>query len=469
MTSLQVLVIDDEAAIRQVLAAQIRDEGHQVEHVGTGEAALERLAKGDVDVAICDIRLPDVNGIEVVRRTVESGVDTVFVVMTAFASVNTAIEAMKAGAHDYLIKPVRPEDLSRRLSQVREMQVLRDENRRLRTLLPESFGSSCALPSSASQGVANLAQRVARTEGTVLITGESGTGKGVIAHSIHGQSPRAAAPLVSVNCGAIPNDLLESEFFGHLKGAFTGAERAKKGLMLEADGGTLLLDEIAELPLLLQVKLLHAIEDKAIRPVGGERSRKVNVRILAATNQNIEQLVRDGQFREDLFYRLNVLQIHIPPLRERPEDTRALIAHFLSASPARLGLEGRFTLEPEAEELLLEYRWPGNVREVQNVIDRALILADDQTITVSDLPHQVTRPNHDGVPLVSGAGTLRDQSRQFEIRVIENAIQDAGGDRRVAARKLGIGLSTLYRKLEEFAKLADGESGPIIGHENPGL
>ncbi len=468
MTSLQVLVIDDEAAIRQVLAAQIREEGHQVEHVGTGEAALERLAKGDVDVAICDIRLPDVNGIEVVRRTLESGVDTVFVLMTAFASVNTAIEAMKAGAHDYLIKPVRPEDLSRRLEQVREMQALRDENRRLRTLLPETFKNTCMLPSAAARRVASLAERVARTEGTVLITGESGTGKGVIAHTIHRQSPRAGAPLVSVNCGAIPNDLLESEFFGHLKGAFTGAERAKKGLMLEADGGTLLLDEIAELPLLLQVKLLHAIEDKAIRPVGGERSRKVNVRILAATNQNLDQLVRDGRFREDLFYRLNVLQIHIPPLRERPDDIKALIAHFLAVAPERLGLDGRFSIEPEAEDLLLEYGWPGNVREVQNVIDRALILADDQTITVSDLPHQVTRPDPGGAAMAPGAGSLREQSRQFEVRVIESAIEAAGGDRRQAARKLGIGLSTLYRKLEEYAKLPGGEGEQATSHKGAG-
>jgi two-component system response regulator AtoC len=337
--------------------------------------------------------------------------------------------------------------------------VLRDENRRLRTLLPEALKTSCMLPSAAARHVARLAQRVARTEGTVLITGESGTGKGVIAHAIHRQSPRAAAPLVSVNCGAIPNDLLESEFFGHLKGAFTGAERAKKGLMLEADGGTLLLDEIAELPLLLQVKLLHAIEDKAIRPVGGERSRQVNVRILAATNQDLEQLVRDGRFREDLFYRLNVLQIHIPPLRERPEDAKALIAHFLAVAPARLGLEGHFTMEPEAEALLLEYGWPGNVREVQNVIDRALILADDQTISVSDLPDQVTRPDHDDAVMVRGTGTLRDQSRRFENRVIESAIEAAGGDRRMAARTLGIGLSTLYRKLEEYADLTGGENG----------
>jgi len=460
MASLQVLVIDDEAALRQVLAEQIRELGYQVEHVGTGEAALKRLAKGDVDVALCDIRLPDVNGIEVMRRTVDSGVDTVFVVMTAFASVNTAIEAMKAGAHDYLIKPVRPEDLTHRLNSVAEMLALRDENRRLRTLVPETFRDACLLPSGAAQQVMRLAQRVARTEGTVLITGESGTGKGMIAHFIHRHSPRTRAPLVSVNCGAIPKDLLESEFFGHLKGAFTGAERAKKGLMLEADGGTLLLDEIADLPLGLQVKLLHAIEEKAIRPVGGERARQVDVRILAATNQDLEQLVRDGRFREDLYYRLNVLQIHLPPLRERDDDIEALIHYFLGTGPRRLGLDGQFQVDPEAEDLLKEYAWPGNIRELQNVIDRALILCEGDTITVADLPHQVTRPSPGGTAdVASESGTLRDRAREFEVNVIKQAIRDAGGDRRAAARALGIGLSTLYRKLEEYGRVSEEERG----------
>jgi two-component system response regulator AtoC len=445
-----VLVIDDEAALRQVLAEQIRESGYQVEHVGTGEAALERLAKGDVDVALCDIRLPDVNGIEVMRRTLASGVDTAFVVMTAFASVNTAIEAMKAGAHDYLIKPVRSEDLTHRLNSVAEMRALRDENRRLRNLVPETFKDACLLPSAAAQQVMRLAQRVARTEGTVLITGESGTGKGVVAHFIHRHSMRASAPMVSVNCGAIPKDLLESEFFGHLKGAFTGADRAKKGLMLEADGGTLLLDEIADLPLGLQVKLLHAIEEKAIRPVGGEQSRQVDVRILAATNQDLEGLVRDGKFREDLFYRLNVLQIHLPPLRARPEDIEALIQYFLGTGPRRLGLEGSYRIDPEAEELLKEYSWPGNIRELQNVIDRALILCDDDVLGVADLPHQVTRQAADAESgPAAGSGTLRDRAREFEVNVIKQAIRENDGDRRAAARSLGIGLSTLYRKLEE--------------------
>ncbi|MCB1739782.1 MAG: sigma-54-dependent Fis family transcriptional regulator [Gammaproteobacteria bacterium] len=452
MTNLQILVIEDETALRQVLCAQLRAQGFSVEQASTGEAALRRLTKGDVDVALCDIRLPDIDGIEVMRRSIEAGVDTAFLVMTAFASVSTAIDAMKNGAYDYLVKPVQEEDLLHRITQMARLRALSEENKRLRTLVPDRFKEACALPSAAARNVTRLATRVARTEGTVLITGESGTGKGIIAQVIHRQSPRAAAQLVNVNCGAIPKDLLESEFFGHLKGAFTGADRAKKGLMLEADGGTLLLDEIAELPLEMQVKLLHAIEDKQVRPVGSERSRQVDVRILAATNRDLQKMVEEGQFREDLYYRLNVLQIELPPLRERPQDVVALVRYFLDSSPPRLGLQGCFSIEPEAEELLLGYHWPGNIRELQNVMDRALILTESNVIGVADLPHQVTRQSQeiDVDPVLSGS--LRERTRQFEIRAIEQAIEDAGGDRRTAARRLGIGLSTLYRKLEEPAQ-----------------
>jgi two-component system response regulator AtoC len=395
--SLQVLVIDDELAVRQVLAAQLGDIGHQVEHVGTGRAAIDRLAKGDVDIALCDIRLPDVNGIEVMRQTLGSGVETTFLVMTAFASVSTAIDAMRSGAFDYLIKPVRVEDLKHRLVQVGEVLGLREENRRLRRMVPEPLDDSCVLPSEASQHINRMVSKVAGTEGTVLITGESGTGKGVYARRIHRNSLRARYPLVQVNCGAIPENLMETEFFGHLKGAFTGADRAKKGLFREADGGTLLLDEVAELPMALQVKLLHAIEEKQIRPVGGEQTRRVDVRMIAATNKS---------------------------LRERVE----------------------------AMDALVNYAWPGNIRELQNVIDHALILAASDRITLSDLPLQVTTASSDGGPGVNasaGDDSLREQAHLFEVGAIRRAIEQAGGDRRLAAERLGIGLSTLYRKLGE--------------------
>ena len=472
MTALQVLVVDDETAIRQVLVSQIRRAGHVAEDVGDGAGALGRLAQGDVDVCVCDIRLPDIDGIEVVRKAREQSIETSFVMMTAYASVDTAIEAMKLGAFDYLIKPLRPNDLLHRLQQIADITVLRDENRRLKTLVAEREDGGFAARSPQMRAVEATAAKVAPTNGTVLITGESGTGKSYIARRIHQQSPRQEQPFVTVNCGAIPENLMESEFFGHTKGAFTGADRAKKGLFREADGGTLFLDEVAELPLALQVKLLHVLEDKEIRPVGSEQGRKVDVRIIAATNRDIRGMVRRGEFREDLFYRLNVLNIHMPTLRERTEDLPELIRYFIRREAKRLGLPGQAYLDAAAEELLVHHRWSGNLRELQNVIARALVLAEDGEISVSDLPSQVhgggnhNHANLDMRPAMLRSGSLRQQVRDFEAQLIHEAIEQADGDRMLAARRLGIGLSTLYRKLDEADKMAAGstEARAADGH-----
>jgi two-component system response regulator AtoC len=456
MRSLHTLVVDDEVAIRQVLVSQHSKAGHDVEHVGSGQAAIERLTKGDIEVALCDVRLPDISGIEVIKHSVDAGVDTVFICITAFASISTAIEAMRAGAKDYLIKPIRPQELLHRLAQASEIMGLREENRRLRDLVPEESDAVCTLASAQARRVADLVGKVANTEGTVLITGESGSGKGVTARAIHAQSARASGPFVPVNCGAIPENLLESEFFGHLKGSFTGADRAKKGLMREASGGTLLLDEVAELPLSLQVKLLHAIEEKEVRPVGSEQARKIDVRLIAATNRDLDKRVAEGQFREDLFYRLNVLHIRLPPLRSAREDVRALIRFFLRSLPRKLGLREEYHIDSQAEEALVAYPWPGNVRELRNLMERTLILADSSRIGLDDLPAGVLgqapaeRSAETSFPLPRG--TLRECSREFERRVIEAAISEAGGDRQAAAKVLGIGLSTLYRKLEDMGR-----------------
>jgi two-component system response regulator AtoC len=453
--SLQILVVDDEPAIRQVLAAQLRKAGYQVEHLGSGQEALDYLARGDVDVVICDLRLPDFDGIEVLRKARAGGIEASFLMITAYASVNTAIEAMKAGAFDYLIKPLRHEDVLHRLSQIADLIELRDENRRLRSLVQERGLQRCVLPSGSMREVERLITKVAATDGTVLVTGESGTGKGMVARSIHQQSRRSGKAFIPVNCGAIPENLLESEFFGHLKGAFTGAERVKKGLFLEADGGTLFLDEVCELPLALQVKLLHAIEDREIRPVGGERGRRVDVRLVAATNQDVEQAVAQGRFREDLYYRLNVLHIHLPPLRARREDLLPLITFMLERESQRMGVQRQLALDPLAEEILLAYEWPGNVRELQNIIARALILADGDRIMVADLPPQVARARSGAAGAAAAwppgplEGSLREQVRLFELALIQRAIGENRGDRHAAARQLEIGLSTLYRKLEE--------------------
>jgi two-component system, NtrC family, response regulator AtoC len=453
MNSLQVLVVDDEPAIRQVVAAQLRKAGHSVEQAGDGEAAMERLAKGDLDIVLCDIKLPGLSGIELLRQARATGIDTAFIMMTAFASVDTAIEAIKAGAADYMIKPLNNEELLHRLTKVGELGGLRAENRVLRRLVlgvnQEVFGFN----SPAMREMEHMAAKVARTNSTVLITGESGTGKGVVARLIHQQSPRADGPFIPVNCGAIPENLVESEFFGHTRGAFTGADKVRKGLFLEANGGTIFLDEIGELPLSLQVKLLHVIEEKAVRAVGSEVARPVDARIIAATNRDLGEMVAQGKFREDLYFRLSVFHINVPPLRERRDDLSALIRFLLQRNTRRMGsTTTQISLDPGVEEMLVNYDWPGNVRELENVIDRVLVMADSGRITLADLPPQITKITHPALPGagLQLSGSLREQVRKYEVAVILKTVEEAGGDRRAAAQLLDIGLSSLYRKLEEF-------------------
>lgn len=453
MTSLQLLVVEDEPAIRQVVSSLLRKAGYTVDQAGDGETAMERLSKGDVDIALCDIKLPGLSGIELLRQARTANIDTAFIMMTAFASVDTAIEAIKAGAADYMIKPLNNDELLHRLTKVGDLRGLRAENRVLRRLVlgvnQEVFGFN----SPAMREMEHMAAKVARTNSTVLITGESGTGKGVVARLIHQQSSRADGPFIPVNCGAIPENLVESEFFGHTRGAFTGADKVRKGLFLEADGGTIFLDEIGELPLALQVKLLHVIEQREVRPVGGEQTRTVDVRIIAATNRDLGEMVAQGTFREDLYFRLSVFHIHVPPLRERRQDLPALIEFLLKRNRRRMDSNGEtVSLDKGVEELLVNYDWPGNVRELENVIDRALILADGNLITIADLPPVITnisQPSYhdDGIQF---SGTLREQMKKYEAAVILRTIEEAAGDRRAAAQKLNIGLSSLYRKLEEL-------------------
>jgi two-component system response regulator AtoC len=453
MNSLQVLVVDDEPAIRQVVAAQLRKAGHSVEQAGDGEAAMERLAKGDLDIVLCDIKLPGLSGIEVLRQARATGIDTAFIMMTAFASVDTAIEAIKAGAADYMIKPLNNEELLHRLTKVGELGGLRAENRVLRRLVLGANQEVFGFNSPAMREMEHMAAKVARTNSTVLITGESGTGKGVVARLIHQQSQRADGPFIPVNCGAIPENLVESEFFGHTRGAFTGADKVRKGLFLEANGGTIFLDEIGELPLSLQVKLLHVIEEKAVRAVGSEVARPVDARIIAATNRDLGDMVAQGKFREDLYFRLSVFHINVPPLRERRDDLSALIRFLLQRNTRRMGsTTTQISLEPGVEEVLVNYDWPGNVRELENVIDRVLVMADNGRITLADLPPQITKITHPAVPEAGLhlSGTLREQVRKYEVAVILRTVEETGGDRRAAAQQLDIGLSSLYRKLEEF-------------------
>lgn len=467
MMSLQLLVVDDEPAIRQIVTAHLRKAGYSVDQAGDGEAALERLARGDVDIVLCDIKLPGLSGIDLLRQARATNVDTAFIMMTAFASVDTAIEAIKAGAADYMIKPLNNEELLHRLAKIGDLRGLRAENRVLRRLVLGVNEEVFSFNSPSMREMEHMAAKVSPTNSTVLITGESGTGKGVVARLIHQQSPRADGPFIPVNCGAIPENLVESEFFGHTRGAFTGADKARKGLFLEADGGTIFLDEIGELPLALQVKLLHVIEHKEVRPVGSEQTRAVNVRIVAATNRDLSAMVAQGTFREDLYFRLSVFHIAVPPLRERRQDLVPFVI-FLIKKDSRYSddSENRPSLDPGVEEFLTGYDWPGNVRELENVIGRALILADGNRITLADLPPQITR----GVqPLAENSlhhsGTLREQVRKYEIDLILRTIEESGGDRRAAAQKLDIGLSSLYRKLEEFEGQKPLAEGHYIRHK----
>ncbi|MFZ5509987.1 MAG: sigma-54-dependent transcriptional regulator [Pseudomonadota bacterium] len=459
---MHVLVIDDEPAVRQILMSAVRKAGYSVEGAENCAEAQAKLARGDVDLALCDIKMPDGNGVDLVRAYKAGGGDAQFIMVTAFASVETAVEALRAGATDYIVKPVRNEELLHRLEQIDAMRGLKAENRALKTMVAGNRDGMYRCTSPAMVEVDRLVSKVAGTDSTVLITGESGSGKGMLARRLHEQSQRASFPFLPVNCGAIPEHLLESEFFGHTKGAFTGADRLRKGLFLQADRGTLFLDEIGELPLHMQTKLLHVIEDKEVRPLGSEQARRVDTRIIAATNRDLHKMVEEGKFREDLYFRLSMFHIHIPPLRERREDIAGLIDHLL----AGLASGGRaLELDPEAREVLLEYTWPGNVRQLENAINRAHILADGGRITLADLPPEITKPqataSATGTQIASGGG-LRERLRQVEAELIAQALQEANGDRRTAAQKLGIGLSSLYRKIEElsgFGLMGEGTSG----------
>lgn len=449
MPSLQLLIIDDEPAIRQILSKIATDAGHTVSIAADGKGGLERLAKGDIDVALCDIRMPEISGIEVVEKARQQGIDTLFLMMTAYASVDTAIDAMRAGAYDYMIKPLRNEDFLNRLEQLANVIHLKSENKVLRDLIKNQSNDTWVMNSPVMQVVERLVRKVAQTNSTVLITGPSGSGKSVIAELIHQNSLRNERPFIPVNCGAIPENLLESEFFGHTKGAFTGASKAKRGLFVEADQGTIFLDEIGELPLNLQVKLLHVIEDQNVRAIGSEQPRKIDVRIIAATNQDLERMVQDGSFREDLYFRLNVFQIPLPSLQQRKEDLPELIRTFIHKESQSMGLPEPIEIRPAAMQCLLTYSWPGNVRELQNVVARSLILSEDGTIDISDLPQNIRSTEFEVDDTSTGCqNSLKNQLRNYEQAIIKAAIDEANGDRKVAADRLGIGVSSLYRKLD---------------------
>ena len=406
MPDTRVLVVDDERSMRELLAIMLKQAGHEVTLAEGGEQAVEVLKGEPFDLVITDLRMRKVDGIAVLRAAKEHSPRTVVLVVTAFASTETAVEAMKLGAYDYVTKPFKLDEIKLTIANALERKRLQDENRELRTQLRRERGFESFV--GKSRQMVELLEVIRKTAdglSTVMVTGESGTGKELVAQAIHQESPRAAGPFVSVNCGAIPETLMESELFGHVKGAFTGAVANTVGLFSAADGGTLFLDEVTEMPQSVQVKLLRAIQEREIRRVGDTRDIKVDVRLIAASNRDVAKAVADGILREDLFYRLNVIPINLPPLRERREDIPLLAAHFVRKISSELGKSVK-GISPEALAILESYRWPGNIRELENVIERALVLGSGDILEADALP-----PGPAAVALHSGS-PRRDSDRR---------------------------------------------------------
>lgn len=446
-----ILIVDNEEKFCKVLKASLSLEGLAVEYRTSGHAALQYLQENPntVGVLVTDLRMEGMDGLQVLEQVKSHHPTTEVIIMTAYATQKTAVEALKKGAYDYLIKPFEMEELSLRIRRILEHRRIQEENRHLRrgrlygegsvekpVFFPNIIGKSQKM-----QQIYRLIKKSSENDATVLIRGESGTGKELVAQAIHENSPRARKPFVAVNCAALPENLLESELFGYEKGAFTGASRRRIGKFEQATGGSIFLDEIGDMSLATQAKLLRVLQNKEIYRLGGNDQIIVDVRIIAATHQNLEAMVAEGRFRNDLYYRLNVFPLSLPPLRERKEDIPALAHHFVQHSPAR-------SIDRPALALLMEYDWPGNVRELQNAIERAAIVCRDQIIRVEDLPPAIRQANMPG-----GGFELPDQGIQwdeFEKSLVLQALQKAGNNKTRAAELLGVTRRRLYSMMERF-------------------
>ncbi len=436
------LILDDEAVLREDLAMLLRRRGFDVQTCGDVTTGIAVAQDTQPDAVLCDLVMPG-GGAMTLLQALRNQPNTGVFLMTAYGSLDSAIHAFRAGAVDYILKPLDLDDLYHKLSRYCATQEVRKRHHDLRKELGTPSGGEELVGSSAHcVAVKDLIQRIAQTRATVLLTGETGTGKDVVARSIHAQSPWKKEDFVAINCAAFPESLLESELFGHVRGAFTGAVRDKIGLFEAANGGTLFLDEIAETSPTVQAKLLRAVERHIVTPVGATQPRSVEFRLIAATNKKIEDLVKTGRFREDLMYRLRVIEIELPPLRKRREDIPPLCAHFLAQFRAQIGSQIS-SVEPRALRALMAYDWPGNVRELRNVLERAAILCEGSEIQLSDLPQILAG----GANEPREEDNLRSTVRNFERDHIRRVLDECGGDKEAAARRLGVDLSTLYRKL----------------------
>jgi two-component system response regulator HydG len=444
----RILIIDDDRSMCDVLEAELKKRGFETTTTTSPEDGLRRLVEDDFDLVITDINMHGMSGVDVCRQIVESREDVPVVVMTAYGSMEAAIATIRAGAYDFVTKPFEPDDIALTLERALKHRALREEVKRLRRVVIDQQRFDDILGTSgAMKKMYDLVARVAETDTTVLITGESGTGKELVAKAIHLRSPRRDGPFVAINCAAMPETLLESELFGHTKGAFTDARTARSGLFIKASRGTLFLDEIGEMPAGMQAKLLRALQERTVRPVGGDQEQPFDARIIAATNRDLETEVEEKRFREDLFYRINVVRIHVPPLRARGSDVLLLAQNFLQRyqsgpAPRVVGIKSA------AADKLLNYPWPGNVRELQNCIERAVALAQFDQVGIDDLPERVREFKSSRIAIESSDPTELLPMEEVERRYILRVLEAVGGNKTLAAQVLGFDRRTLYRKLE---------------------
>ncbi|MBK6848869.1 MAG: sigma-54-dependent Fis family transcriptional regulator [Proteobacteria bacterium] len=462
MTDLKtVLVADDEPSLRRVLGSIIQREGHRVVTASDGQAALTALRKGEVHTIITDLRMPQLDGMELLRRAIVEYPDIPVVILTAHGSVDSAVAAVKLGAFDYLEKPFEQQQIQQVLAKALRTNELRRREMRLGGAAATNGRFGLVGTSAPMRTVYNVIEKVADTPSTVLITGESGTGKELVAKAIHEQSARHDKALIKVNCAAIPDALIESELFGHERGAFTGAVSAKPGRFELAESGTLFLDEIGEIPLEMQVKLLRALQDGEFDRVGGIKTVKVDVRLVTATNRDLGKEVESGRFREDLFYRLNVVPIHLPPLRDRRADIPLLVDHILEKFRSRLGKDVR-ALDPDALAVLATHDWPGNIRELENLLERTILFCEHETIAAADLPAPLGGGTSERPALVTGDSSLKEivraETERVERQLILSALEETGGNVTHAAKRLKISRKSLQNKMKELS-LRDPEGG----------
>ena len=454
----RILIVDDEENFRHMLSVILIKEGYEVETAPNGEEGLQKATFSPFDQILCDIRMPRMDGLEFLREIQKMGVEATIIVMSAYGTMDIAIEAMKLGAYDYISKPFKPDEIILTLRKAEEREQLRRENQLLRKEVTKEYSfENIVSKNEKMQKMFDVIKKVAQYKSTVLITGESGTGKELVARALHYNSERSQNPFIPINCGAIPENLLESELFGHAKGAFTGAIRMKKGLFEEADGGTLFLDEIGELPAQLQVKLLRVLQDGEIRRIGESKAIQIDVRIVAATVKDLSKEVNEGRFREDLFYRLNVLPIHIPPLRERKEDIPLLIQHFIGKYNQAMN-KNVTDIDHNALETLMNYKWYGNVRELENIIERAIVLTDGDQIELENLPVEMQQFGEEGplIPFLEKEYSIKKASKILEMNFIQKALQKTKGNHTHAAKLLEISHRALLYKIKEYGIVENG-------------